>query len=86
MTLLLLLLLLLLLRQSDRVVPGTYTNPNWIRAEVPLNAYQNFYVGFEGMVGGDDKTDIALDDISFSAGCLTGGKMGWSAVVVFSRP
>lgn len=48
---------------------GDPTNQNWVRAEVKLDSYSSFRVGFEGIVGGDDKTDIALDDISFSAGC-----------------
>ena len=48
---------------------GDPTNRNWVRAEVQLNSGSSFRVGFEGVVGGDDKTDIALDDISFSAGC-----------------
>lgn len=40
-----------------------------MRAEIQLNSRSSFRVGFEGIVGGGDKTDIALDDISFSAGC-----------------
>lgn len=40
-----------------------------MRAEIQLNSQSSFRVGFEGIVGGGDKTDIALDDISFSAGC-----------------
>ena len=48
---------------------GDPTNRNWVRAEVNLDSYSKFRVGLEGIVGGDDKTDIALDDISFSAGC-----------------
>ena len=48
---------------------GDPTNRMWVRAEVQLNSRSSFRVGFEGIVGGDDKTDIALDDISFSAGC-----------------
>lgn len=48
---------------------GDPTNRNWVRAEVQLNSGSSFRVGFEGVVGGDDKTDIALDDVSFSAGC-----------------
>jgi len=51
------------------VFAGDPTNRNWVRAEVQLNSGSSFRVGFEGIVGGDDKTDIALDDISFSAGC-----------------
>lgn len=53
------------------VFAGDPTNRNWVRAEVQLNSGSSFRVGFEGVVGGDDKTDIALDDISFSAGCYT---------------
>ena len=48
---------------------GDPSNRAWLRAEVQLNLGSSFRVGFEGIVGGDDKTDIALDDISFSAGC-----------------
>ena len=51
------------------VFAGDPSNRNWVRAEVQLNSGTSFRVGFEGVVGGDDKTDIALDDISFSAGC-----------------
>lgn len=40
-----------------------------MRAEIQLNSLSSFRVGFEGIVGADDKTDIALDDISFSTGC-----------------
>ena len=53
---------------------GDPTNRNWIRAEVALDSpYNSFYVGIEGIVGGNDKTDIAIDDTSFSAGCYQGG-------------
>ncbi|EDO47788.1 predicted protein [Nematostella vectensis] len=52
---------------------GDFKNQNWIRAEVPISMSRAFYIGFEATVGGDDKTDIALDDISFSAGCYAGG-------------
>ena len=48
---------------------GDPSNRAWLRVEVQLNLGSPFRVGFEGIVGGDDKTDIALDDISFSAGC-----------------
>lgn len=37
--------------------------------EVKLDFYLLFRVGFEGIVGGDDKIDIVLDDISFFVGC-----------------
>ena len=52
-----------------RIFSGDPANRLWVRAEVQLNSGSAFRVGFEGVVGGDDKTDIALDDISFSAGC-----------------
>ena len=51
------------------VLSGDPANRLWVRAEIPLNSGSSFSVGFEGIVGGDDKTDIAIDDISFSAGC-----------------
>lgn len=58
--------------ESEKSFPndaGDPTNRNWVRAEIQLNSGSSFRVGFEGIVGGDDKTDIALDDVSFSAGC-----------------
>lgn len=51
------------------VLPGDPANRLWVRAEVQLNSRSTFTLAIEGIVGGDDKTDIALDDISFSAGC-----------------
>ena len=57
------------MKQFNLDLAGDPSNRNWVRAEVQLNSNSNFRVGIEGVVGGDDKTDIALDDISFSAGC-----------------
>jgi len=54
--------------------PGDPNNRNWLRADVALDSrYNDFYVGIEATVGGDDKTDIAIDDVSFTSGCYVGG-------------
>ena len=52
---------------------GDPKNQNWIRQEVKIDSTTVFRVGFEATVGANDKTDISLDDISFSAGCYNGG-------------
>ena len=42
--------------------------------ELPLDSPINFSVEFVGVMGTGEKGDIAIDDISFSDGCETGGK------------
>ncbi|XP_036374066.1 MAM and LDL-receptor class A domain-containing protein 1 [Megalops cyprinoides] len=45
----------------------------WNYANVVLSNNGPFRVTFEAEVGGDVRTDIALDDISFTAECVVGG-------------
>ncbi|XP_034026413.1 MAM and LDL-receptor class A domain-containing protein 1 [Thalassophryne amazonica] len=51
---------------------GNHGN-QWTYANVVLSNTAPFKVTFEGEVGGDMWTDIALDDISYTAACFTGG-------------
>ncbi|GCC20962.1 hypothetical protein chiPu_0000134 [Chiloscyllium punctatum] len=46
---------------------------NWIYANVIISNNYPFNILFEAEVGGDDLTDIAIDDISFTLECVTGG-------------
>uniref|UniRef100_UPI00398F495B MAM and LDL-receptor class A domain-containing protein 1-like n=1 Tax=Pristiophorus japonicus TaxID=55135 RepID=UPI00398F495B len=48
---------------------------NWIYANVIVSNNYPFEVVFEAEVGGDDLTDIAIDDISFSLECVAGGPL-----------
>ncbi|XP_038652380.1 MAM and LDL-receptor class A domain-containing protein 1 [Scyliorhinus canicula] len=48
---------------------------NWIYANVIVSNNYPFKVVFGAEVGGDDLTDIAIDDISFSLECVTGGTL-----------
>lgn len=42
----------------------------WQMREIPLSDVADFQVVFEGKVGRSPKSDICLDDITFSPGCL----------------
>lgn len=46
----------------------------WTYANVIVSSTVPFRVTFEAQVGGDMWTDIALDDISYTAECIVGGK------------
>ncbi|XP_043546352.1 MAM and LDL-receptor class A domain-containing protein 1 isoform X2 [Chiloscyllium plagiosum] len=48
---------------------------NWIYANVIISNNYPFNILFEAEVGGDDLTDIAIDDISFTLECVTGGPL-----------
>ncbi|XP_067863191.1 MAM and LDL-receptor class A domain-containing protein 1 [Heptranchias perlo] len=48
---------------------------NWIYANVIVSNNYPFEVVFEAEVGGDDRTDIAIDDISFTLECVAGGPL-----------
>lgn len=53
----------------------------WVYANVILSNTSPFRVTFQAEVGGDVWTDIALDDISYSAECVVEGNAKvWSAV------
>lgn len=47
----------------------------WTYANIVLSNPTPFRVTFQGEVGGDVWTDIALDDISFTQECIVGGKV-----------
>ncbi|XP_024910376.1 MAM and LDL-receptor class A domain-containing protein 1 isoform X3 [Cynoglossus semilaevis] len=47
--------------------------PQWTYANVVLSNTGPFTVSFQAEVGGDMWTDVALDDISYTADCLVGG-------------
>ncbi|XP_043921445.1 MAM and LDL-receptor class A domain-containing protein 1 [Protopterus annectens] len=51
---------------------GNY-GKEWIYAKVLLSSTTSFKVAFEAEVGGDNLTDIAVDDITFTPECVTGG-------------
>ncbi|XP_038153930.1 MAM and LDL-receptor class A domain-containing protein 1 isoform X2 [Cyprinodon tularosa] len=51
---------------------GNHGN-QWTYANILLSNTEDFRVTFEGEVGGDMWTDIALDDISYTAECMVGG-------------
>lgn len=53
---------------------GEGNNDNWIRAEVSLDSPRPFYIEFVATVGTGEKGDIVLDDVSFSHGCMAGGR------------
>ena len=42
----------------------------WIRAVVPITDVRPFQFVIEGKVGSGDLADIAIDDVSFSEGCI----------------
>ncbi|XP_055943864.1 MAM and LDL-receptor class A domain-containing protein 2-like isoform X2 [Argiope bruennichi] len=46
----------------------------WNYDHVVLGNDQHFRVTFMGIRGGDDKTDIAIDDVTFTEGCEKGGQ------------
>ncbi|XP_044534861.1 LOW QUALITY PROTEIN: MAM and LDL-receptor class A domain-containing protein 1 [Gracilinanus agilis] len=46
---------------------------DWMYGNVPLSSNGPFKVTFEADLGGDDPTFIALDDISFTLECTSGG-------------
>lgn len=52
---------------------GNHGN-HWTYANVILSNAAPFRVIFQAEVGGDMWTDIALDDVSYTTECMTGGK------------
>ncbi|MBN3307352.1 MALR1 protein, partial [Amia calva] len=48
----------------------------WQRKAIPLPADEDFKVMFEGKVGGGNRGDIALDDITFTRECLPSSSTG----------
>ncbi|CAL1289274.1 unnamed protein product [Larinioides sclopetarius] len=46
----------------------------WNYAHHAIGNDQHFRVTFMGIRGGDDKTDIAIDDVTFTQGCEKGGQ------------
>lgn len=48
----------------------------WQMREIPLSDIWDFQVVFEGKVGRSSKSDICLDDITFSPGCLLAPSAG----------
>lgn len=55
----------------------------WTYANVILSNPAPFRVTFQAEVGGDVWTDIALDDVSYTAECVVGGKAKVLSVVSF---
>lgn len=55
----------------------------WTYADVILSNPAPFRVTFQAEVGGDVWTDIALDDISYTAECVVGGEAKVLSVVSF---
>uniref|UniRef100_A0A3B3XWB3 MAM domain-containing protein n=1 Tax=Poecilia mexicana TaxID=48701 RepID=A0A3B3XWB3_9TELE len=53
---------------------GNHGN-QWTYANVVLSNTKDFRVTFQAEVGGDMWTDIALDDISYTAECVVGGPL-----------
>ena len=49
----------------------------WSYANTVLSSSGPFRVAFQAEVGGDVRTDIALDDVSFSTECAVGGAWQW---------
>lgn len=62
---------------------GNHGN-QWTYANVILSNPGPFRVTFQAEVGGDVWTDIALDDISYTAECVAGGKAKVQPAVSFS--
>ncbi|GIZ02719.1 MAM and LDL-receptor class A domain-containing protein 1 [Caerostris extrusa] len=48
--------------------------PQWIYQHVLIGNSQPYRITFIGTRGGDDKTDIAIDEVKFTSGCAEGGK------------
>lgn len=46
---------------------------DWTYANVMVANNHPFRVAFEAEVGGDNFTDIAIDDVSFTLECVVGG-------------
>ncbi|XP_070550808.1 MAM and LDL-receptor class A domain-containing protein 1-like [Ptychodera flava] len=48
----------------------------WLNLDVPITPYgTNFKIVIEGMVGNGYYGDIAIDDVTFSDGCIEGGQI-----------
>jgi len=47
----------------------------WNRAVIPVNDQRDFQFLIEGQVGKGNQADIAIDDISFSEGCIKSTKI-----------
>lgn len=62
---------------------GNHGN-QWTYTNVILSNPGPFRVTFQAEVGGDVWTDIALDDISYTAECVAGGKAKVQPAVSFS--
>lgn len=61
---------------------GNHGN-RWTYANVILSNTTPFKVTFQAEVGGDVWTDIALDDISYTAECMVGGKRLFICLVFY---
>lgn len=48
-------------------------NPGWTYAHVPLSSNSPFKVAFEADLGGEEDIFIALDDITYTTECASGG-------------
>ena len=57
--------------KRSRLLEITGVNsPVWKRASVPIYSNVPFYVELEGIRGSTYRSDVAIDDISFTAGCF----------------
>ncbi|XP_076347182.1 MAM and LDL-receptor class A domain-containing protein 1-like [Tachypleus tridentatus] len=45
----------------------------WLYAHILVGSSQDYQVLFLGIVGGDNYTDIAIDEVKFTSGCKDGG-------------
>ncbi|XP_023215461.1 MAM and LDL-receptor class A domain-containing protein 1-like [Centruroides sculpturatus] len=63
---------------KGQIIPvNTISGPiekQWKYAHAKINSVQDYKIVFEGFVGGDEYTDIAIDDVSFTEECQEGGK------------
>ncbi|XP_051872139.1 MAM and LDL-receptor class A domain-containing protein 1 [Pristis pectinata] len=55
---------------------------NWIYANLMVANNHPFRVVFEAEVGGDNLTDIAIDDISFTPECVAGGTCRYTQLCI----
>ncbi|XP_067126407.1 MAM and LDL-receptor class A domain-containing protein 1-like, partial [Centruroides vittatus] len=62
---------------KGQIIPvNTISGPiekKWNYAHAKINSVQDYKIVFEGFVGGDEYTDIAIDDVTFTEECQEGG-------------
>lgn len=53
---------------------------SWHRAVVPIGSQSSYRVAFEGIIDGNFG-DTAIDDVSFTPGCIQGGKLFYFSIL-----